>query len=249
MPNPWDVGSAKLLESIGFEALATTSSGHAATLGRLDQHVVLDELVEHVAALCAAVEVPVNVDLEWGFSAEPDGIGAVVDRIAGVGAAGFSLEDFDPAAGSVTPTARAVERVAAGAAAAERHGLVLTARAENHLYGADDLDDTVDRLERYAGAGAHALYAPGVVAAADIARLVAIGAPVNVLALPGAPTVPRMAELGVRRVSTGGALAWTAYGALAEAARELLGAGTTSYFARTLPGDDVRAAFGAPAGD
>lgn len=232
MPNPWDVGSALDFEAMGFPALATTSSGHAATLGKQDQEVVLDELVDHVASITAAVRVPLNVDAEFGFADTPDGLAAVVDRLADAGAAGFSLEDFDPAAGAVVPTEQAVERVAAGAEAAARHGLVLTARAENHIYGVGDIDDTIDRLTRYRAAGAECVYAPLLTVVVDIERVVAIGAPVNVLARPGAPTVAELGELGVRRVSTGGALANVAARAARDAAEELLGPGTYGYFDR-----------------
>jgi 2-methylisocitrate lyase-like PEP mutase family enzyme len=232
MANPWDVGADKMLESIGFPALATTSSGHAATLGRPDQEVTLDELIDHVAAICAAVDVPVNVDMEWGFADDPDGLAEVIDRIAATGAAGFSLEDFDPQAGLIVPTEEAAIRVRAGAEAADRHGLVLTARAENHLYGSADLDDTIDRLERFVAAGAHVVYAPGLIDRGDIARVVTIGAPVNVLAFPGAPTIGELTELGVRRISTGGALARVAQKAAEVAARELFDDGTFGFLGR-----------------
>ncbi len=232
MPNPWDVGSAKLFERLGFPALATTSSGHAATLGKQDQEVTFGELVDHVAAITAAVDVPLNVDMEWGFADDPDDLADNVERLADAGAAGFSLEDYDPVAGAVVPTDQAVERIAAGAEAASQRGLVLTARAENHLYGAGDLDDTVDRLSRYLAAGAECLYAPGPTATGEIEAVVAIGAPVNVLARPGAPSVGELERLGVRRVSTGGALSSVAFAAARDAARELLDPGTYGYFAR-----------------
>ncbi|MCP5025840.1 MAG: isocitrate lyase/phosphoenolpyruvate mutase family protein [Actinomycetia bacterium] len=243
IPNPWDVGSARLLESLGFPALATTSSGFAATLGRNDQEVSVGELIEHVAAVCAAVEVPVNVDFEWGYATEPEGLGPIIARLAEAGAAGFSLEDFDPAAGDVVSIDQAAERVEAGAAAAAATGMLFTARTENHLYGHDDLDDTIARLERFAAAGADALYAPGAGSAEAIARIVAVGCPVNVLALPGVPPVAELVELGVRRVSTGGALAWVAYGALVDAARELLDDASVAYLGRMLSGRDRAAAF------
>jgi 2-methylisocitrate lyase-like PEP mutase family enzyme len=136
------------------------------------------------------------------------------------------------------------ERVAAAADACRRHGIVLTARAENHLYGHDDLDDTIDRLRAYQSAGAEVLYAPGLSAAADIARVVeSVPAPLNVLAVADVPPVPELAALGVRRVSTGGALAWSAFGALRDAARELLESGTTTFRSRSLTGAEVEAAF------
>jgi 2-methylisocitrate lyase-like PEP mutase family enzyme len=222
MPNPWDVGSAHLLAGLGFPALATTSSGHAASLGRRDQQVTRDELVAHAAALAAAVDVPLNVDAERCFADTPAGVAETVGLLAGTRAAGLSIEDYDPGAGAVEPLDVAAARVAAAAEVARAEGLVLTARAENHLYGAGDLDDTIARLRAYRDAGAEVVYAPGLTDLAEIARLVeAVEVPVNVLAT-GAPPVPELASVGVRRVSTGGALARIAYGAARSAAQELL---------------------------
>ncbi|MEV4639341.1 isocitrate lyase/phosphoenolpyruvate mutase family protein [Actinoplanes sp. NPDC049548] len=244
MPNPWDAGSARLLEHLGFPALATTSSGLAASLGRLDQQVTRDELVAHVAAVTSAVTVPVSVDAEWCFADSADGIAETVDLLAQAGAAGISIEDYDPAAQLVVTKQLATERVAAAARACRRHGVVLTARAENHLYGHAGLDDTIDRLRAYRDAGADVLYAPGLTSPADIGRLVeSVAAPVNVLAVAGAPPVAELGTLGVRRVSTGGALAWAAYGALRDAARELLSSGTTTFRERALTGEELSAAL------
>ncbi|HEX6196826.1 MAG TPA: isocitrate lyase/phosphoenolpyruvate mutase family protein [Jiangellaceae bacterium] len=238
MPNAWDIGSARLLEHLGFKAIATTSSGLAASLGRLDQSVSRDELLAHVESLTAAVSVPVSVDAEMCYPASPGGITRTVDLIAGTGAAGLSIEDYDPETG-ILPLDLAVERVREAVGAAVRHGLVVTARAENHLYGVNDLDDTTTRLQAYRDAGADVVYAPALTEAADIEALVnGVGAPANVLALPGVPPVPELEKLGVRRVSTGGALAWAAYGALARAGREILRNGTTSYFDAALPPAD-----------
>ncbi|GIE34378.1 2-methylisocitrate lyase [Actinoplanes italicus] len=246
MPNAWDAGSARVLASLGFEAVATTSSGLAASLGKRDQQVTRDELVTHVAAVSAAVGVPVSVDAERLYADTAAGIAETVDLLAAAGAAGLSIEDYDPATGSVDTLPAGVERVGAAAEAARRHGLVLTARAENHLYGQGDLDDTITRLVAYRAAGADVLYAPGLTAPDDIARVVeTVGAPVNVLTMPGAPSVPELTALGVRRVSTGGALAWAAYGALRDAARELLESGTTEFRARNLTAAEIEAAFGA----
>lgn len=245
LPNPWDVGSAKLLEHVGAVALATTSSGFAATFGRKDQEVTREELVEHVAALTAAVTVPVNVDAESGYAADPAGVGETVSLLAEAGASGLSIEDYDADTGALYPLDAAAERIAAAASVCERHGIVLTGRAENHLYGVTDLGDTIARLNAYRDAGAGCVYAPGLTDLADIARVVdETGAPVNVLALPKGPSVPELAGVGVRRVSTGGALAWAAYGALVTAARELLDAGTSTYLTRALPRDLRDAAFG-----
>ncbi|MBR7742053.1 isocitrate lyase/phosphoenolpyruvate mutase family protein [Phycicoccus sp. BSK3Z-2] len=235
MPNPWDVGSARLLEDVGFRALATTSSGLAATRGRGDQTVRRDELLAHVADLAAAVDVPLSVDAERCFPDEPGGAARTVQLLADAGAAGLSVEDYDPGAGAVVPLDRAVEAVAAVTAAAAERGLVVTARAESHLYGGDDLDDTVARLRAYQEAGADVVYAPGVTRPEDLARLVReTGAPVNVLAQPGTPDVGALAALGVRRVSTGGALAWAAYGALVDLGTTLLTEGRYPHLDRDL---------------
>ncbi|MEU4619235.1 isocitrate lyase/phosphoenolpyruvate mutase family protein [Actinoplanes sp. NPDC023801] len=246
MPNAWDAGSARVLATTGFAAVATTSSGLAASLGKRDQQVTRDELVAHVTAVTAAVGVPVSVDAERLFADTAGGIAETVDLLAAAGAAGLSIEDYDPATGRVDTLPAGVERVGAAAEAARRHDLVLTARAENHLYGQGDLEDTITRLVAYHAAGADVLYAPGLTTPEDITRVVeAVGAPVNVLMMPGVPSVPELAALGVRRVSTGGALAWAAYGALRDAARELLESGTTEFRARNLTAAEIEAAFGA----
>ena len=245
LPNPWDVGSALLLEQLGFRALATTSSGFAATLGRGDQKVTRDELVAHVAALTAAVEVPVNVDAERGYASDPEGVARTVELLAEAGASGVSIEDYDPDAAAILPVEAAAERIAAAAAVCDRHGVVLTGRAENHLYGAGDLDDTIARLTAYRDAGATCVYAPGLTDVGEIARVVAeTGAPVNVLAMRHGPSVADLAGAGVRRVSTGGALAWAAYGALVRAAEELRDAGTSNYLDGAVSGKLRAAAFG-----
>jgi 2-methylisocitrate lyase-like PEP mutase family enzyme len=244
LPNPWDVGSARILAELGAVALATTSSGFAATLGRGDQRVTRDELVTHVAAITAAVTVPVNVDAERGYAADPAGVAETVELLAEAGASGVSIEDFDPVSGTIEPLGAAVERIAAAAEVCDRHGIVLTGRAENYLYDVTDLDDTIARLAAYRDAGATCVYAPGLRDLADIGRVVTeTGAPVNVLALPQGPSIPELAGVGVRRVSTGGALAWAAYGALVTATRELQETGTSTYLTRALPRDLRDAAF------
>ncbi len=245
MPNPWDVGSARLLEALGFPALATTSSGYAASLGRLDQQVTLDELLAHVVTLVDAIGIPLNVDAERLYADEPEGVAETARLIAGTGAAGFSIEDYDPVRERLDPLEDAVERVAAAAEVARAHGLVLTARAENHLYGVDDLDDTIARLQAYRVAGAHVVYAPGLSSLPQIARVVReTGLPVNVLALRTGPAVRELASVGVRRVSTGGSLAWAAYGALVSAGRELLESGTSGYAEGAVAGALREQAFG-----
>jgi 2-methylisocitrate lyase-like PEP mutase family enzyme len=246
MPNAWDIGSARLLASIGFQAVATTSSGHAASLGRADQEVTRDELLSHVEALVDAVDLPVSVDAERCFADEPAGVARTVELIATAGAAGCSIEDYDPASRSIDAIDVATERVAAASEAARKHGLVLTARAENHLYGIDDLTDTVQRLVAYRAAGADVVYAPGLVDRGQIERLVrAVDAPVNVLAMRAAPSISELAALGVRRVSTGGGLARAAYGALIAAGRELQTAGTYTYLDAAVTTSDLEAALAA----
>lgn len=248
MPNPWDLGSARLLASLGFPALATTSSGHAATLGRTDQQVRRDELLAHAAALATGVDVPLNVDAERCFADDPRGVAETVELIAQTGAAGCSIEDYDPASGRIDPIDEAAERVAAAAEAARAHGLVLTARAENHLHRIDDLGDTIARLCAYRDAGAEVVYAPGLIDLDAIARLVRkVGVPVNVLARSNGPSVAELASVGVRRVSTGGALARAAYGALVRGARELLEQGTSTYLADAVTDTELVAAFRTPA--
>ncbi|GLZ00656.1 isocitrate lyase/phosphoenolpyruvate mutase family protein [Actinoplanes sp. NBRC 103695] len=227
LPNPFDAGSARLLQSLGAKAVATTSSGLAATLGRSDQTVTVDELIAHVRALTGAVSVPVAVDAERGYAETPAGVAVTVEALARTGASGVSIEDYDPVADAIESVEAAAARIAAAAEVCAKHGMVLTGRSENHLYGVVDLDDTIVRLRAYAEAGAGCVYAPGLTDLDDIRRLVgAVGVPVNVLALHGGPSVPELAAAGVRRVSTGGGLTWAAYAGLAAAATELFERGT-----------------------
>lgn len=243
LPNAWDVGSAVILQSLGFEAMATTSSGFAATLGRHDQNISLAELAVHVADLCSAIEIPLSVDAEAGYAAEVEGLPRTIRVLAATGAAGVSIEDYVPERG-LLGVEEATDRVGRFVEAASDEGLTVTARAENHLYGVDDLEDTVTRLRSYGDAGAHVLYAPGLTGIAAISRVVTeVERPVNVLLLPNGPTVGELGETGVRRVSTGGALTFAAYGALASAARELLERGTTEYLSDTLSRIDRDVAF------
>jgi 2-methylisocitrate lyase-like PEP mutase family enzyme len=247
MPNPWDVGSARLLASWGFQALATTSAGYAWVLGKLDTQVSRDELVAHVATIAAATPLPLNVDSERCYPDDPGGVAETVTLLAEAGAAGCSIEDWDPATSRIDDLEVAAERVALAVEAA--HGLadpmVLTARAENHLHGIDDLDDTIARLVAYRDAGADCVYAPWLRDLDEIAAVVqVVGVPVNVLAVPGGPTIAELASVGVRRVSTGSLLAAAAYGALAEGARELLSEGTSSYAERRVSREELQAALG-----
>ena len=247
LPNAWDLGSAKLLESWGFEAIATTSAGFAWTLGKLDQQVTRDELVGHVAAVTGATTLPLNVDSERCFPDDPGGVGETVARLVDAGAAGFSVEDYDPVTGRVDDVEIAAARVATAAEAARTFDPppVVVGRAENHISGVDDLDDTIARLTAYRDAGADVAYAPGLADLGQIEAVVkTVGIPVNVLLLPSGPSVPELAEVGVRRVSTGGLLAKAAYGALASAAGELLDSGTSTYAASAISTDRLEQALG-----
>jgi 2-methylisocitrate lyase-like PEP mutase family enzyme len=247
LPNPWDPGSAKLLASLGFQALATTSGGSAATLGRLDGSMSVEEAIASAAAIVEATELPVSADLENGFADDPEGVAGTIRLALDAGLAGASIEDYSRPAEAIYDIGLAAERVAAAAEVA--HGgptrLVLTARAENHLYGVTDLADTIARLQAYQEAGADVLYAPGLVDLDDIRRLASsVDLPVNVLGRPGAPSVAELAVAGVRRISVGGAFAYAALGAAVEAARELLEEGTYGYFERAGVGlQAARSAF------
>lgn len=233
LANAWDRGSARLLAHIGFEALATTSAGYANSLGRSDSNLTRDETIAHAAELVGATELPVSADLEDGFGASPDDVATTAAAAVAAGLAGFSIEDWDPDARCIHDIGLATERIAAAAevAHAADSALVLTGRAENHLRGIDDLDDTISRLVAYADAGADVLYAPAVASAADIARIVeAVARPVNVLAIPGVPPIAELAGLGVARVSVGSGFALAAYGGLVRAATELRDDGTYGYW-------------------
>jgi 2-methylisocitrate lyase-like PEP mutase family enzyme len=219
MPNPWDAGSARVLESLGFQALATTSSGFAFTLGRLDGSATLDEVAAHVESLVGAVEVPISVDLENGYGPEPRDAVLAVTRVARAGAVGGSIEDWDPD-GHLYELTHAVERVEAAVEAVRGFGrpFMVTARAENHIRGNPDLDDTIARLQAFEAAGADVLYAPGLASGGEIRRVCeAVSKPVNVLARPGL-TVAEIVEAGAQRISVGGSLTWTAVQAFADAA-------------------------------
>jgi 2-methylisocitrate lyase-like PEP mutase family enzyme len=239
MPNPWDVGSARVLEVLGFKALATTSSGFAFTLGRLDSSVTLDEMVAHAAALDRVTDLPISVDLENGYGPEPDAAALAVTGVAEAGAAGGSIEDYDPA-GFIYELDHAVERIAAAAEAAQGFGFpfTLTARAENHLRGNPDLEDTIARLQAYERAGADVLYAPALRSVEEIEAVCgAVSRPVNVLALPGM-TLAEIVDAGARRISVGGGFTWIAVSAMADAARAVRDAGDLSSLAARLPLDE-----------
>jgi 2-methylisocitrate lyase-like PEP mutase family enzyme len=222
IPNPWDAGSAKVFAALGFQALATTSSGFAFTLGRADGGATLDEVVVHVRALDAATDLPVAVDLENGYGPDPSDAANAIARAAEAGAVGGSIEDYDPS-GRLYDLDQATERVAAAVETARGLGFpfMLTARAENHIRGNPDLDDTIARLQAYERAGADVLFAPGLRDAGQIKAVCdAVGRPVNVLAHKGL-SVGEIAAAGGTRISVGGALTWVAINAMAEAAQRI----------------------------
>jgi 2-methylisocitrate lyase-like PEP mutase family enzyme len=249
MPNAWDAGSARLFEWMGFDAVATTSSGFAATLARLDGSTSRDEALTHAAALVAAVDVPISADLENCYAHDAAGVAETIAGAREAGLAGCSVEDFtgdrdDP----IYAIDAAVERVAAAAEEAHRDPvrLVLTARAENFVHERPDLDDAIERLQRFQAAGADVLFAPGVHDSDSLRRLVSsVDLPVNVLVRTGMAPVAELAALGVRRISVGGSFAYAALAAAIDAATELRDEGTYGYFERAMSGiTAVRQAFG-----
>ena len=243
MPNPWDVGTARALQGLGFPALATTSAGFAWSLGRADGGLVLDETLAHLRSIAAAVDVPVNADFEGAYAVDPEDVAANVTLATGTGVAGLSVEDStrDPAR-PLYDLELATERVRAARRAidASGTGVVLTARSEGFVVGLPDLDETVRRLVAYADAGADCLYAPRIDTAEQVATIVEAVAPKPVNLLINSPfiTVAEAAALGVRRISVGGTLARAAWGGLLEAAQEIADAGTFLAFQR-LPNVDA----------
>lgn len=230
MPNPWDRGSALQLEKLGFKALATSSAGLGRSIGKDDQQVTRPELIQHVAELTEVLTVPLSVDSERLYPGDAGGIAVTVRMLADAGAAGCSIEDYDPESGSIDPLEKAASAVAEAASACADHGLVLTARAENHLYGFFDIDDTIERLVAYRDAGAEVLYAPGLTEAADIDKVVrAVRSPINVLTDPQGPTLDDLAALGVQRVSTGSSLYNTSRRTLIAAAEDLIESGRSDF--------------------
>jgi 2-methylisocitrate lyase-like PEP mutase family enzyme len=236
IPNPWDAGSARVFEALGFQALASTSSGFAFTLGRLDGEATLDEVVAHTKALDSATELPVSVDLENGYGESPESAALAIARVAETGAVGGSIEDFDPS-GRLYELSLAAERVAAAAEAAGALGFpfMLTGRAENHIRGNPDLDDTIARLKAYDEAGADVVYAPGLRQIEDITAVCeSVSKPVNVLALGGL-SLSEIVEAGAQRISVGGGLTWVAVNAVVEAAREIQDRGDFSSLGVSVP--------------
>jgi 2-methylisocitrate lyase-like PEP mutase family enzyme len=236
IPNPWDAGSARVLEALGFKALATTSSGFAFTLGRLDGSATLDEMVAHAASICGVSELPLSVDLENGYGSDPADAALAIQRIAHAGAVGGSIEDYDPSLG-IYPLHQAVERITAAVEAARAldFPFTLTARAENHIRGNPNLDDTIARLHAFAAAGADVVYAPGLQTSEEIRTVCAsVAKPVNVLATP-ALSFSEIAAAGARRVSVGGSLTWVAVRAMADAAESIRDDGNFSSLSARLP--------------
>jgi len=246
IPNPWDIGSARYLASLGFQALATTSSGFAWSLGRADNGVTVDEVLHHLANMAAGVDVPVNADFEGGFAVEPAGVAANVRRAVATGIAGLSIEDSTgDAAAPLFEFGLAVERVRAAAAAVAGTGAILVARSEGFIAGRPHLAETVRRLSAYAEAGADCLYAPGIRTREEISAVVRAVAPkpVNVLVGSDFTTVAELASLGVRRISVGGALARAAWGGFARAAGELARTGTFAGFSIAMPSAELEDLF------
>jgi 2-methylisocitrate lyase-like PEP mutase family enzyme len=248
IPNPWDVGSARILAGLGFPALATTSSGFAWSIGRRDNRISLDQALDHFRSICASVDLPVNGDFEGGFAVEPEGVRTNVSRATTTGVAGLSIEDStgDPAH-PLVDFHLAVERIRAAREAIDKSntGVLLTGRSEGFIVGRPDLEETVRRLVAYAGAGADCLYAPGIRTSAEIAAVVQAVAPkpVNVLVGSDFTTVGEMAALGVRRISVGGALARAAWTGLLSAAREIAERGTFTGLGRAVPFAEINQSF------
>jgi 2-methylisocitrate lyase-like PEP mutase family enzyme len=249
MPNPWDIGSARLLEQLGFPALATTSAGLAWSLGVRDTHVGRDKVLTHLRMMSAAVDVPFNADFEDGFAIEPEGVAISVELATRTGIAGLSIEDStDDPSNPLFDFKLAVERISAARRAIDLSGIgvVLTARSEGFIAGRPDLAETIRRLTAYAEAGADCLYAPGIRNVADIKTIVEAVSPkpVNALVSGDFTTVGEMTDIGVRRISVGGALARSAWTGFIESAKEIAEQGTFTGLTRAMPGVDLDGMFG-----
>jgi 2-methylisocitrate lyase-like PEP mutase family enzyme len=248
IPNPWDIGSARLLAQLGFAALATTSSGFAWSIGRRDNHVTREQALAHFQQIASSVDVPVSADFEGGFAREPADVAANVSAVTSTGVAGLSIEDSTgDASEPLYEFQLAVERIRAAREALDARGtpLLLTARSEGFLVGRADLGETIRRLTAYAEAGADCVYAPGLRAMSDISAIVTAVAPTPVNALVGSDfaTVSQLAELGVRRISVGGALARAAWTGFLNVAREIAQQGTFAQLGRAIPFADINQMF------
>ncbi|PSL18964.1 isocitrate lyase/PEP mutase family protein [Shimia abyssi] len=254
MPNPWDAGTARLLTSLGFPALATTSAGFAFAEGRRDACAALsrDEVIQNAAAIVAATELPVSADLEDGFGMAPEACAETIRAAIEVGLVGGSIED---ATGDnrapIIDIGLSAERICAAAEAAKGRGFLLTARAENHLWGRDDLLDTIRRLQKFSEAGADVLYAPGLPDLGAISTVCReVDKPVNVVMglRPPLYSVSELAEVGVKRVSVGGSFARAAFGAVRRAAMEVLDSGSFTYAEDAMPGAEIAALMSGKSG-
>jgi 2-methylisocitrate lyase-like PEP mutase family enzyme len=249
LPNPWDVGSARALQHMGFKAIASTSAGFAWSIAKADNRVTLEDVCEHLAAICAAVDLPVNADFEGGFAHEPEKVAANVARAVKTGIAGLSIEDSTgDAAKPLYERAFAIERIKAARSAidADDSGALLVGRCEGFLVGQTDLGMVIDRLNAYAEAGADCLYAPGIKTKDQISAVVKAAHPKPVNLLIGSPglSVAEAADLGVRRISVGGTLARVAWGGFMRAAREILEKGTFAELATGYSGGELNKMFG-----
>jgi 2-methylisocitrate lyase-like PEP mutase family enzyme len=248
LPNPWDVGGARALAHLGFKAIASTSAGYAWSIGRSDNRVTVDDVCEHLTALCNAVDLPVNADFEGGFAHKPEKVAVNVARAVATGVAGLSIEDSTgDKANPLYERAFAIERIKAARAAidADSSGALLVGRCEGFLWGLTDLTMVIDRLNAYAEAGADCLYAPGIKSKEQIATLVKAVHPKPVNLLIGSPglTVAEVADLGVRRISVGGSLARVAWGGFLKASREILQQGTFTELGNGFPGGELNKMF------
>lgn len=248
IPNPWDAGSARALQGMGFKALASTSAGFAWSIGKSDNHITLDDICTHLTALCGATDLPVNADFEGGFAVEPEGVGANVSRAATTGVAGLSIEDSTgDKANPIFEKGLAVERIRAARKAidADKSNVLLVGRCEAFLWGKPDLGFVIERLQAYSEAGADCLYAPGLKSKDDIATVVKAVAPKPFNLLIGSPglSVAEAADLGVRRISVGGALARTAWAGFLRAAKEIAEQGSFAGLGSGHPGGELNKMF------
>jgi 2-methylisocitrate lyase-like PEP mutase family enzyme len=249
IPNPWDIGSAKALQHLGFKAIASTSAGFAWSIGKADNRVTVEDVLEHLAELCGAVDLPVNADFEGGFAHEAAGVGANVARAVKTGVAGLSIEDSTgDAAKPLYERDLAIERIKAARAAidADKSNVLLTGRCEAFLVGQPDLAMVIDRLQAYSAAGADCLYAPGIKTKEQITAIVKAvhPKPVNLLIGASGLSVKEAADLGVRRISVGGSLARTAWSGFMQAAKEIAGQGTFTELGKGYPGGELNKMFG-----
>ncbi len=248
IPNPHDVGTARALEHLGFKALASTSAGFAWTIARADNKVTVDDVCNHLSAICAAVDIPVNADFEDGFAHEPEKVGVNVARAVKTGVAGLSIEDYTgDAAKPLFDRTLAVDRIKAARKAidADKSGVLLTGRCEAFLRGQKDLNLVIDRLTAYAEAGADCLYAPGISTKEEISAVVKAvhPKPVNLLFFAADHSLANAAELGVRRISVGGSLSRTAWTGFMKAAKEMAEKGTFTELANGYPGGELNKMF------